>query len=109
MKEKIQYLIEKHKPNSKDEVELVWNVLWGLVDWEKGIFRRDFFKAMEESDKVLVRVGLSIKERGYTKWMTATWRDFPSGINYEWLGKEIIKGLEEVMKNVSQKIGVELE
>lgn len=94
----IQFLVGYWKEKITDPDKLIYQVLNQFIDWDNQLFHKEFKDYWLEGNYYWISIRVSIKNYGYIKWRTMRVYELPKSYNITGVAKEIIQGIEEVVK-----------
>ena len=110
IKDRIRFLVDHYKQTISDPVELAYRVLSCYVDWDAAQYTKEFKDLWKNASYYWVIIQIQIKQYGYIKWRMAKGYEFPTSYNVNFLAKEIIQGIDEVINILRTRIPeVEIE
>ena len=102
MKDRIAFLIAQH--SDLKGAELVWKVLSRYLDWDNDKMSKMLREDYMENPNYLVRVSISIKERGWVKWHEAVWEEFPKTYSPKYISHSVISGIEDMFNKLQEEV-----
>ena len=101
--QKIRFHIAQYQKQTSDPAELAFLALTHFVDMYHGTYYKEFKEIWQQADFYWVIIHINISNYGKVKWKLSRGYDFPLSMNPNYIAKEIIGAIEEVVQILNEK------
>lgn len=101
--EKIKFYIAQYQKQTSDPAELAFLTLSHFIGMYTYTYLKEFKELWQQADFYWVIIRVNISNYGKTKWHLIRGYDFPLSMNPNYIAKEIIGAIEEVVQILNEK------
>ena len=101
--DRIKFYIAQYQKQTSDPAEVTFLTLTHFVDMYAGTYYKEFKELWQQADFYWVIIHIGISDYGKVKWKLSRGYDFPLSMNPNYIAKEIIGAIEEVVQILNEK------